>query len=142
MLGMVRDAQAFAEQAGDAAGGPQLVGPAVRLGALEQELFQKAELVVGKAWGVARVGTGLQAVRLPGQPPPAVDGRRQDAQDARDGGGRFTLFHQFNRPSATAFEFSRCSFGSHASLYARRVAWNGFTDAGLSKLAAAAKHII
>src|SRR5262249_47494490 len=63
-------------------------------------------------------GLGVQAVRLSGQASPAVDGRGADAEDAGHGGRGFSLLDQFDGAATAAFEFSRCSFGSHTSLYA------------------------
>jgi hypothetical protein len=44
MIGIVRDAKVAVDEGGDAPAGPQLVGPAVGLGALEQQLFQLPQL--------------------------------------------------------------------------------------------------
>src|ERR1700722_14688865 len=46
MIGMVGDAKVAVDQRGDAPAGPQFVGPAVGLGALDQELFELGQLRV------------------------------------------------------------------------------------------------
>src|SRR5262249_17522925 len=53
-----------------------------------------------------------------GHTSPAVDGRGADTENAGNGGRGFALLDEFHGAATTAFEFSRCSFGSHASLYA------------------------
>ena len=64
VFGVVRYAEALSDQAGDAIGGPQFVGPAVGLGALEQQLLELAELFLGQPRRGAGSGLGLQAVGL------------------------------------------------------------------------------
>jgi hypothetical protein len=62
VLGVVRDAEAFADEPGDAVGGPQFVVPAVFFGALQQEAFEFAEGVVGQPGRRAGDRSGVQAV--------------------------------------------------------------------------------
>ncbi len=47
VIGMIGDAEAPADQFGDAAAGPEVIGPAVGLGALKQELFELLQVGVG-----------------------------------------------------------------------------------------------
>src|SRR5262249_9403691 len=117
MLGVVGDAEALADEPCDAVGGPQLVGPAVLVGALPQEAFEFAEVVVRQPGRRARDGLGIEAMRPAGHPAPAMQGGRADAEDAGDHGRGFALVDEFHRATAAAFQFSCGSFGSHTCYY-------------------------
>src|SRR6185437_12589000 len=78
-------------------------------------------------------GSRVQSVGFLGHASPAVDGGSTDTEDAGDRGRGFALFDEFDGAATAAFEFSRCSFGSHTVLYARPVKKGIFLRAGLSK---------
>src|SRR6185437_14158753 len=77
-------------------------------------------------------GSRVQSVGFLGHASPAVDGGSTDTEDAGDRGRGFALFDEFDGAATAAFEFSRCSFGSHTVLYARPVKKGIFLRAGLS----------
>src|SRR6185437_7602636 len=81
-------------------------------------------------------GSRVQSVGFLGHASPAVDGGSTDTEDAGDRGRGFALFDEFDGAATAAFEFSRCSFGSHTVLYARPVKKGIFLRAGLSKIEA------
>ena len=110
VLGVVGEAEVAADDRGDALGRPQLGGPAVGAGAVQQQVFEVLQLVVAQARGRARVGLGGQAVGMrAGGLAPAVEGGAGDAQDAGDGGRGLAAVHEFDRMAATAFQFGGSS---------------------------------
>jgi len=136
VFGVVVHAEAAADEGGHAGGSPQLVGPAVLVGTLQEEAFQFVQVVVGEPRGGAGDGFGVEAMRVSGQAAPAMDGGFMDAQDAGDGGGRFPVVNQVHGSAASAFEFSCSSYGScHIVLYGCPVAETSFAHTGLSKRA-------
>ncbi len=48
--------------------------------------------------------------------------------------GGFALFDEFDGAATAAFEFSRCSFGSHAALYACSSKKGIFSSTGVSNI--------
>jgi hypothetical protein len=132
MLGVEGNAQAFAEQAGDAVSGPQIVGPAVFLGPLAEKSFELAQAVVGQMRRAARNGFGIQPMRFLGHASPAMKGGGADAEDTGDHGRGFALLDECDSAATAAFEFSRCSFGSHDLLYVRPVKTGIFLSAGFN----------
>src|SRR6516165_11411001 len=134
MFGVVVHAEAAADEAGHAAGGPEWVGPAVLVGPLEQEALELAEVVLREPWGGAGLGLGVQPRWGSGHASPAVDGGLVDAQDAGDGGGRLPLVDQVHRTTPPAFQFSCCSDGScHTLLYGCPDTQTSFAHAGFSR---------
>ncbi len=133
VLGVVGDAEAFADEPGDAVGGPQFVVPAVFLGALEKEAFEFAEVVVGQPGRGAGDGPGVQAVGLAGHASPAVQGGDADAEDAGDRGGGFALLDEFHGAATAAFQFAGVPLGLIPLLYSRPPTDGAFSHAGLSK---------
>lgn len=127
------DAQALLDKACHAIGGPQLVGPAVFLGTLQQKAFEFAEMVVGKSWRGAGQGPGVQAVGFLGHASPAMYRGSADTEDAGDDGRGLALFDEFDGAATAAFEFSGCSFRSHTVLYTNTPEKGIFSRTGLSR---------
>ena len=118
MLRVIADAEVAVDQRGHARGGPEVVGPTVVLGALQQQALDLRPLPRGQAGLGAGVGLGAQAGAAAGVTTPAVDGGLMGAQDARDGGRGLALLQQLHRPAATPLQFSSSSDGSsHTRLY-------------------------
>src|SRR5262245_26131515 len=86
MLGVVGDAEVPADDDGDAGRGPQVGGPSVAGGALQEQAFQLGQLGVGQAVRAVQ-GDGVEAAGGACEADPAVDGGALDAEDAGDGGG-------------------------------------------------------
>ena len=84
VIGMVGDAEAATDQFGDAAAGPQFIGPAVGLGPLEQELLQLEQLRVGQAWCLAGPRFGSQTATLLLLAEPVVQSNTMHAENACD----------------------------------------------------------
>src|SRR5262249_10455270 len=84
-------------QGGHAGGGPQVIGPAVGEGSLPEQRFEGGQLLVAQARLGAKGGSGRQAIREAGEPPPARQGTGADAQDASDHAGAFSRIHQPDR---------------------------------------------
>src|SRR4029077_14378742 len=100
------DAEALLDESGDTVGSPQLVGPAVLFGALAEEAFEFAQLVVGESGRGTGDGSCVQSVGLLSHASPAMNGRGADAENAGDDGRRFALLDEFDGAAAAAFEFS------------------------------------
>jgi hypothetical protein len=114
VLGVVVDAEVAQDQALDAGGGPQVVGPAVPGGAWQQESLQLVQLVVGKPVGTAQ-GPGVEAAGPSVQAEPAVDGSVIDAPDLGDRGRPVPLADGFDGASSSVFEFAAGNRGTHTT---------------------------
>ena len=120
MLGVVLQPEVPVNDGGDAVGSPELVGPAVMLGPLEQELFEVVQLLRAEARRRPRMRLGVQAGLAVREAPPAMDRGFMHAEDSGNDGGGFATLHEFDRATAAAFEFSCGSnWSCHALLYAR-----------------------
>ena len=100
---MIGDAEVPADHLGDACRRPQLVGEAVRLGSLIEEVFQLPQLRLGQAAFGAGYRFGRQAWSLACHPPPAVQGGGCDAQDAGDHTRGFALLDQRDGTPPSSF---------------------------------------
>jgi hypothetical protein len=103
VFGVVANAEVALNQAGDTIRGPELVGPTMLLGPLQQESLQLAQLVRGEARGGTGVGLAGQTGLRARQTPPTMDGSFVDAEDARDRGGGLPVFDEFHSTSPPAF---------------------------------------
>ncbi len=118
VFGVVANAEVASDQAGDAVGGPQVVGPTVLAGPLEQEVFDLSPLLGGELGFGSEQGLGGQSRPLPGQATPAMHGGFVDAQDPGDERRGLAAVEQFDGATAAAFQFSGGSKWSwHTQLY-------------------------
>lgn len=123
-LGVVLDTEVAADHLGDPPSTPQGVGPAVDLGSLERERFELLELFIRKSDLGSRMRLGGQPLGCGlGQSLPALQRGAADAQDASDEGGRLSLVHQLDSPSATTFQFGCSSLRSHPSTTMPTARW-------------------
>src|SRR6476620_5657439 len=81
---MQRDTELAENEIGDALGCPQLVGPAMCLGALKQQPLKLGLLGSGQACGSARMWFGSKSRGGFGIVKPAIDGTFCNAHDASD----------------------------------------------------------
>src|ERR1700721_965311 len=133
VFGVILQPKTAFDDGGHAVSCPELVGPAVVLGPLQEELLQLADLLLAEAWGGAFVGRGGQTALPPCQPTPAVDRGFMYAKDARHGGGRLALLHLLHGPPPSPLQFTCCSYWScHTSLYGCPVSRTSYSHAGLS----------
>src|SRR5262249_29660992 len=96
-----------------ARGGPQLVVPAVRGGAIEEEIFQALELLVAQTRRRAGMGLGGQSVGAGAcLALPTVQRVAAYAEDAGDIRGGLALVHQIDGAAAAAFQFCGSTNGS------------------------------
>src|SRR5829696_12881 len=119
VLGVVAHPEVPLDQHGDAGGSPQLVWPAVALGPLRQQRFQRPQLVVAEPGRGAGLLDGGQPAGGAGHAPPAVDGGDVDAQHVRDHGRRLAARQRLHGPRAASLQLSSGSdWSCHASFYA------------------------
>jgi len=103
MIVMKRDAEKAADEFPDPGAGPQFRVPAVGFGALQEESFQAVLLVGGQARRRPAMGLGGQAVGLPRQLEPAVNGTTVNTQDPGDRLGAFPVANRLHRLTASPF---------------------------------------
>src|SRR5262249_42715445 len=113
VLGVEIDAEVAEDDLLDAGCGPQVVGPAVLRGALQQEGLQLVELVVGEGGGAAD-RLGVEGPREAGP------GRATVRGGAGEGGRGLACTHGRDGPLAEEFAFSSSSWSSHGLFYAAR----------------------
>src|SRR5262249_36976141 len=101
----------------DAGRGPQVVGPAMLRGPLQQEGLQLVELVIGEGGGAAH-RLGIEAAGDAGLAQPAMQGDAVDAEGPSDGGRGLAFAHGRDGPLAEEFAFSSSSWSSHGLFYA------------------------
>ena len=120
MIVMKRHAEVSVNEFGDALGGPQLVGPAMRLRSLAEQAVEFALLLEGQACRWARVWFGGESVRNSFEVEPAVDGTWPDAHDARDILNAVARVHGLNCLASSLLQGTGGSKRSaHIILYAR-----------------------
>src|SRR5207244_8523505 len=106
VFGVVVDRPVSADQGGDTVCGPQVVGPAVLLGALPEELLQLLELPVPQTGAWTGEGSRLEPAFGARQASPAVDGSLMNAEDAGDDGRGLALLDECDGAAPAAFQFS------------------------------------
>jgi hypothetical protein len=117
MLGVEGLPEMPLNEAGNASGGPQFVGPAMSLGSLQEQGFELRQMVVSESRPWAQLPFGVDAMGLLGFVKPTSKCFVGNAKDASDGRAVFTLSDKVNGPSSSAFEFSRGSNWSTHSTY-------------------------
>ena len=103
---------------------------------MQEQAFELLEVAIGEQWHGAGQGPGIQAVLPVCHTPPAMHRGGADAEDACHHRRRLALLDEFNRATATTFQFSRCSFWSHTSLYESLLLGDVFSEAGRSSTSA------
>jgi hypothetical protein len=117
---MQRDAEMPANQLGDPTRRPEIVGPAVRLGALQKQLFELGLLRGRQTRRRGGMRFGDEPVGLFRQVQPAVDRTGSDAHDASDILHAVARIDGLNGLAASLFECTGGSIRSaHAPFYAR-----------------------
>src|SRR5262249_7914019 len=111
------DAEMALDKVDDAGPGPQLVGPAVGLSTLAEQVLEIEMLFVRQTRRGAGVRLGSQAIGLLSEFEPAVHGSAGDAQDPGHGLGALAEVHGPDRLVAPALQFRSGSHGStHTTL--------------------------
>jgi hypothetical protein len=117
VLGMKSDAEVTQDDLLDAGCRPQVVGPAMLGGPLQQEGLQGVQLVIGEGGGAAD-RLGIETAWEVGLAQPAMQRDTVDAKSPRDDGRGLTFPHGGDGPLAEEFAFSSSSWSSHDLFYA------------------------
>ena len=104
VVGMIGDTKPALDQGGNAAAGPQFVGPAVGLGPLEQESFQDTQLGVGQARLTSGSWFGGEAARLLLLAEPMVEGNAMYAEKACDDRRGFALVQKVDSMASPSLQ--------------------------------------
>src|ERR1700722_4132615 len=105
MLGVVGNAEVASDHFADAGRSPQVVGPAVPGGALQEQHLQLLELGIGKA-RLATQRLGGEATGGAGLAEPTINAAAVDAEHFGDGRGLLSFADGFDGTLAAAFQLT------------------------------------
>ena len=100
MVMVIADVEMALDQRGDPVGGPEVIVPAMRCGALGQQTLQRDDLLVRERRRPARVRFGIQPVRIVlCLATPAIDGVAIDAEKFANVCLTLALFQKLSAPA-------------------------------------------